>query len=170
MRRMNRTLVTLLLLSCLPLSLSARKTVTRHFTGDNPAIVRDTFTYRGIPVQVYAHIIPPTKENGVDIVVLFSEVDGDPDCPKLMGNILILPELSNDLYSLKVGHPTRPRLIESECELDCVFPANMPSEECSKYIKMGNGVLARAKVKVNWKDLEKSVIKVTLKHTVVDES
>ena len=65
-------MISLFFLCLFSIPLSARKTITRHFTRD--FTVSETITYRGIPIAMNALIIPPTKEHGMQVQVSFESV------------------------------------------------------------------------------------------------
>ena len=162
-------MISLFFLCLFSIPLSARKTITRHFTGESSLTVCDTFTYRGIPIAMNALIIPPTKEHGMQVQVSFESVEENLTHPNIEGTIMAFPGYGDNFSSLAVGRPTRLQCVEVEKELSCDVPRNGSLETRARYVKIGYGVLARAKVKINWEDMSKSVIKVTLSNTVIDK-
>ncbi|GEM_PF-4326449 len=165
----------LFLISCFPLM--ARKSFTLHVTqydshvlGGPPASFDRCISYKGVPVKVHASILPQTKEHDADVIVVF-------ECPKndttqsfyLVGGCHLYPGLSNSSYPKNTNYFVKLKRIEADCLLE--WQARNPLADFpviySRYTKMGHEVVARIKVKPDWENPEKSIIKIKFRDAIV---
>jgi len=123
----------------------------------------------GTPTKFWALVIPATEANGTEIVAAFEPIDEKTISPHLTAAIRIYPGLEDKLNTKSVDTPISLRRIDIDRPISIHCSSSDDSKKIRNYIKPGYEVMAEIQIRMNWKDVEKSTIKVKLREVIADK-